>query len=114
MRISDWSSDVCSSDLAPVIAPQPADGAGLFAQLAFGHRDHRHLRNGGMAQQRRLHLGRVDVESAANDLVLEDRKSVVSGKGVSVRVALGGRRSFKQRKKGSVTTHSTECNHRKY
>src|SRR3546814_17765043 len=71
MRISDWSSDVCSSDLAPVIAPQPADGAGLFAQLAFGHRDHRHLRNGGMAQQRRLHLGRVDVESAANDLVLD-------------------------------------------
>src|SRR3546814_8871881 len=32
MRISDWSSDVCSSDLP---APAEADGAHLAAYLAF-------------------------------------------------------------------------------
>src|SRR3546814_9166243 len=31
MRISDWSSDVCSSDLAPAKAAATIDGAGLFS-----------------------------------------------------------------------------------
>src|SRR3546814_18203990 len=32
MRISDWSSDVCSSDLAPPV-PRPGDAAALRPQL---------------------------------------------------------------------------------
>src|SRR3546814_5930310 len=31
MGISDWSSDVCSSDLAPAKAAATIDGAGLFS-----------------------------------------------------------------------------------
>src|SRR3546814_13971911 len=68
MRISDWSSDVCSSDLErPRAWPldalfddrRPADRLGI----------------------RRWQL---------------DRKSVVQGKSVSVRVDLGGRRIIKK------------------
>src|SRR3546814_9440490 len=32
MRISDWSSDVCSSDLAPATAERPAPGSGRHAE----------------------------------------------------------------------------------
>src|SRR3546814_3692850 len=46
MRISDWSSDVCSSDLrlaaarhAPVA--QPPDGGALAPAFGFGAGDHR-------------------------------------------------------------------------
>src|SRR3546814_14942228 len=89
MRISDWSSDVCSSDL-----PAGAGGAGL--------RDH-----GGVERidPRRALLGRSPGpggqvcsphrgadRGAGGAPVDQDRKSVVSGKSVSVRVDLGGRR----------------------
>ena len=56
---------------APIVRPQPADGAGLLAQLALGHGHHRHLRDGGVSQKGSLHLGGVDVKAAANDLVLD-------------------------------------------
>src|SRR3546814_13718081 len=36
MRISDWSSDVCSSDLGRAGHPDLADGAGLVTALLFG------------------------------------------------------------------------------
>src|SRR3546814_8329015 len=85
MRISDWSSDVCSSDL-------PA------ARLA-GH------------QQRpdRLGAGRtagLAGQQAVDSAVAEppDRKSVVSGKRVSVRVDLGGRRIMKNTTSRKKTT----------
>src|SRR3546814_12291921 len=51
MRISDWSSDVCSSDLAPAYAGlptiAPAQGHGLFKadQDAGFYRKKRHHRN---------------------------------------------------------------------
>src|SRR3546814_18393089 len=34
MRISDWSSDVCSSDLAPLPAQDPLHAGGRFALRA--------------------------------------------------------------------------------
>src|SRR3546814_13790466 len=90
MRISDWSSDVCSSDLT--------FGKGFGGDLhrfdrAFGHS--RPLERIGevepcadvaqIFQQRAALLGKAD------------RKSVVSGKRVSVRVDLGGRRFIKKK-----------------
>src|SRR3546814_568231 len=35
MRISDWSSDVCSSDLADVSMPQTVAGAGMTIAVEF-------------------------------------------------------------------------------
>src|SRR3546814_12977980 len=75
MRISDWSSDVCSSDLGAT--------EGQRAPLSF-RRPIRFLR------------------AAAPFVLLAggawlDRKRVVSGKGVSVRIDLGGRRIFQNK-----------------
>src|SRR3546814_20705823 len=93
MRISDWSSDVCSSDLIghPARVPRPRgprrnrskSTAGWWEWVCPGRPRHR--------ARRRLHQGR-------------DRKSVVSGKSVSVRVALGGRRIIKKKKDHSIKT----------
>src|SRR3546814_19349623 len=96
MRISDWSSDVCSSDLDE--HPHPPDmvrHAGgehcrLFARhiaRAFGKEDEAHIRRA--APHRRVKRGGF---RQAADLGMGDRKSDVSGKGVSIRVSLGGRR----------------------
>src|SRR3546814_19886618 len=93
MRISDWSSDVCSSDLRNRCRRSPArSGAateirpdlqsrlcGLALALSGESRTH-------PAHQRDRHQA-------------ADRKSVVSGKSVSVRVDLGGRRIIKKKKK---------------
>src|SRR3546814_20719422 len=77
MRISDWSSDVCSSDLG-LRPARPADRGGRRGRAgAADARDGRCL--GQFA------LG-------------GDRKSVELGKSVSVRVDLGGRRIIKKTK----------------
>src|SRR3546814_1162995 len=70
LRISDWSSDVCSSDLGARRGSRRA-GAGRRASSADGRR------RDAAAPQRR------------------DRKSVEEGKSVSVRVDLGGRSIIK-------------------
>src|SRR3546814_13353521 len=107
MRISDWSSDVCSSDLqrkrcgrfealrATVragtsdiysfdhdawIGPEPRDAPSRFGSA--------NVRRGGF-ERRRNDAGKF--ESAI------DRKSVGWGKSVSIRVDLGGRRISKQK-----------------
>src|SRR3546814_18912700 len=98
MRISDWSSDVCSSDLAAFLALQSigearildAENHAMFGVDPFGEgHDHVH--------QHLVAIG--DDERAVHAVVpSEDRKSVVSGKSVSVRVNLGGRRIIKKKK----------------
>src|SRR3546814_14393730 len=75
MRISDWSSDVCSSDLLRVIAGLEAPGAGSVAI-------------GGAA---------VDPPDRRAHQPALDRTSVVWGKSVSVREDLGGRRIIKKK-----------------
>src|SRR3546814_14804754 len=101
MRISDWSSDVCSSDL---LLLRGQLGGGFLLLLL--------LLRGALALQPRLLLGflfgaeplLLDAPGfgllGGGDTGLEprDRKSVVEGKSVSVRVDLGGRRSIKQKK----------------
>src|SRR3546814_12026435 len=113
MRISDWSSDVCSSDLAwhPLgrfeQLPKAVDSAALshaaFADVA------RHAASNGWQADQLL----IDVTSGfegAQDLFAiaraegvrptlpVDRKSVVQGKRVAVRVDLGVRRSIQNNK----------------
>src|SRR3546814_16750512 len=96
MRISDWSSDVCSSDLdhhdlqvgmlgEHALADQAGQGllerlrlCGIILGVIVRPADRRH----------RMAIGAAGVE---------DRKSVVSGKSVSVRVDLGGRRTLKNK-----------------
>src|SRR3546814_18392799 len=72
MRISDWSSDVCSSDLLQGAGgARAADASAAFDRRALAH-------------------ARADRRG--------DRKSVVLGKRVSVRVDRGGRRIIKKKK----------------
>src|SRR3546814_16402283 len=112
MRISDWSSDVCSSDLELA-----AIGAECRLELCklLERSDHLAL----VADQRqRLAVGaRIGIGVRGVDVdigeVVEiagvgrgrpDRKSVVSGKRVSVLVDLGGRRIIKTKKKYQTQT----------
>src|SRR3546814_19679752 len=87
MRISDWSSDVCSSDLRPVERHRGGDGVEVDEQCD-GESDESRLRA----------LVRIAIERGRQRGAQEqDRKSVVSGKSVSVRVDLGGLRFIKQK-----------------
>src|SRR3546814_18921758 len=112
MRISDWSSDVCSSDL---------DGwspAAQFAQLASGRR----VRVAGIVLLRQrpgtasgVIFSTIEDETGVANIVLwprvferfrktvltasPARTSVASGTRVSVRVDLGGRRALDTKKK---------------
>src|SRR3546814_18341787 len=85
MRISDWSSDVCSSDLAVV------DGA-IGIREAAGAVTSDAVRSGTRGALDR------DVHDVLDEVQKADRKSVVWGKSVSVRVDLGGRRIIKKKK----------------
>src|SRR3546814_8875632 len=70
MRISDWSSDVCSSD------------------LGLRKRTHKSAFYPSYRRRRNSAFPTTGVSPG-------DRKSVVSGKSVSVRVAIGDRRIIK-------------------
>src|SRR3546814_16893897 len=118
MRISDWSSDVCSSDLEAVAVLD--DLRGLLEDrhdlldadhLALGDRGDHDTGRGGADGARQNALGEADeaglgvaqlgdVEAVGAAIVGEGtprapqaqaRKSAVEGKGVSVRVETGGR-----------------------
>src|SRR3546814_15794233 len=94
MRISDWSSDVCSSDLhaaegirvnalLPGGTITPSGGDGNPAALEF---------IAGLHPMKRM-AAPAEIAQAA----VLDRKSVVSGKSVSVRLDLGCRRFIKKK-----------------
>src|SRR3546814_15528985 len=106
MRISDWSSDVCSSDL---------EKGGSFPGTAFSVRQYE-FRSGGLQHLHDLVLRSrfVDVfhrrqfprETADRRFeALTDRKRVVSGKSVSVRVGLGGRRILPKKRHTQYRRH---------
>src|SRR3546814_13877938 len=110
MRIRDWSSDVCSSDL-PVPGGERvgSGGEGQAAEVQHGGpgRDDGACSacdadapvvgggDGGGAGDGVGHAGAAGARVA-------DRKSVVEGKSVSVRVDLGGCRIIKKTK---ITIH---------
>src|SRR3546814_13397689 len=112
MRISDWSSDVCSSDL---------DGGEATMRRTSKSDPHRRLLRAllemagpetepigsssrswasvtftGAQHEFELFLMGKDAHDRANKLA--DRKSVVKGKSVEVRVDLGVRRIIKKKK----------------
>src|SRR3546814_16055558 len=108
MRISDWSSDVCSSDLErwlAKIALAPVAYGHFFVEHNRGHHvrvatpeDPATSRFGEHFHEflQRPMIGRV---KSAWELERKDRKSVVEGKSVSGRVNVGGRRVIKKKKK---------------
>src|SRR3546814_5984954 len=114
LRISDWSSDVCSSDLCSTIELYPLDlvrrglDLGFAARFAtpFSHsapspRDEADV---SFCRPNRFAIcaSPFSRQRGRRRYPL-DRKSVVSGKSVSVSVDLGGRRIIKKKKK-KITT----------
>src|SRR3546814_19414089 len=120
MRISDWSSDVCSSDLS---ADRNRGDWGLLLRLA-GLADAGESVVNRSDQPRTIadfdlvvrHMRRNDVSRQSNEILVAPRflahspapayrrirtyrQSVVSGKSVSVRVDLGGRGIIKKKTK---------------
>src|SRR3546814_14025356 len=102
MRISDWSSDVCSSDL-PGRRPMPThlddrDALPIW-QRQLAQRESRYWRDERAIStdvpedwsQRPALLRALEITAR------RDRKSVVEGKSVSVRLDLGGRRLIKKK-----------------
>src|SRR3546814_8268445 len=114
MRISDWSSDVCSSDLDKIplqddfaaLAPFQ-QGAGLIHDLD-PRQEHRPpaaceaMRQPLVGERQAMILGRQ-----------EDRKSVVAGKRESVRVDLRGRRYINKKtpQQQQTTKYPTDIDH---
>src|SRR3546814_20531806 len=114
MRISDWSSDVCSSDLIrhgrQRQAKQQIDGRikeGRITLIGIEQRDLRramdrdHVRRGRMPAQCQLR-GRPEAQEIGSERLYDrvearsDRQSVLEGKRVSARVDLGGGRIRKK------------------
>src|SRR3546814_16889990 len=106
MRISDWSSDVGSSDLSAMLevtSQDAADGSRTYVvrgQVFFASAvqfansfDYLHASRQVLIDLTQAHFWDTSAVPALDRVVLKlDRKSVVSGTSVSVRVDLGGRR----------------------
>src|SRR3546814_11628070 len=110
MRISDWSSDVCSSD-------RPARQYGGETETAERHQPPVAGLDAGRADplvpelpgalKRRFGLGgsSITLDGTPED---QDRKSVAEGMSVSVRVDFCGRRIYKKTKEAqskNIKTH---------
>src|SRR3546814_14063423 len=121
MRISDWSSDVCSSDLSKYILLDGLSNIRFMEDCApdFGDADNSYAADPKIAgwqkildqhYQRLIALAeqgqaRADRSAKGWDMLVRtpeafrDRESVVEGKSVSVREDLVGRRVIKKKKK---------------
>src|SRR3546814_13477530 len=111
MRISDWSSDVCSSDLS---CKPSGSSPGAISVIVVGlHLRHPGLRrDDGESQNRSAFAWRTPGSATiffssslpigeSTDSRSTDRTRVVRGKRVSGRVVLGGRRSIKKKQQTS-------------
>src|SRR3546814_11953335 len=110
MRISDWSSDVCSSDLIGIaVLGKDQCHLGQCLECIFDVELHRGrlVDRGGWNTKvgdRDVLLVELRHELLSKRTEQQDRQSVVSGKSVSVRVDLGGRRLIKKNKIKSKNT----------
>src|SRR3546814_16355352 len=111
MRISDWSSDVCSSDLRVILDTNILlsgliSPGGVPAQLIEAWLDRKfilvshalqldELREVSRREKIRSLIRPSEAGRLINKISAVDRKSVVSGKSVSVRVDLSVRRIIK-------------------
>src|SRR3546814_19955656 len=114
MRISDWSSDVCSSDL--IVKRRGSDGIDRFvvenrpgspnigetdAFQADAKRVLVFSDAGGTGRSYHADLGAKNQRLRGHYLLeagWKERKSVVEGKSVAVRVDLGGCRNIKKKR----------------
>src|SRR3546814_19482063 len=96
MRISDWSSDVCSSDLIIVYGATGFTGRLVAEYLSQHYAGRADAPKWAMAGRSADKL--AEVRDLVGAPAGTDRKSVVEGKSVSVRVDLGGRRIIKKKK----------------
>src|SRR3546814_17340206 len=103
MRISDWSSDVCSSDLERASTAALAVTAIRSRSMSSTSLMLHQAALTGMFTICSVESSLISSSSRAKRTAIthtgEDRKSVVQGKSVSVRVDLGGRRSMKKKTK---------------
>src|SRR3546814_6609590 len=104
MRISDWSSDVCSADLQDFWSLRTRSKEEMIAagrDLARVNASYQHSVE--QLETTRAEVGRLEeilrLPSRPEYRFEVDRKSVVWGKGVSVRVSFGGSRIIKKKKK---------------
>src|SRR3546814_17371215 len=105
MRISDWSSDVCSSDLPCPLLPEARIhiAGAINSPPRVRNRLAKPLVPGAVGRSSACHAhmpgnGHAFGVGADLEIVRLDRKSVVSGMRVSVRVDFGGRRIIKKKK----------------
>src|SRR3546814_19313704 len=101
MRISDWSSDVCSSDLNGPLehTNEPyalAKIAGIKMCEAYNDQYGTHYAS---VMPTNLYGPNDNYDLHTSHVLPADRKRVVAGKSVSVRVDLGGRRMLKTKKR---------------
>src|SRR3546814_20134969 len=120
MRISDWSSDVCSSDLfldlkarqpsrsshaaaiaarysATAVAPNSQYASPPMIRMAPSRSKGLEMKNGAPKTVRTKRAAVTANGATATYNQTSDRKSVVAGKSVSVGVDLGGRRIMKKK-----------------
>src|SRR3546814_20671794 len=112
LRISDWSSDVSSSDLGPRaerLQRVEVGGQRLHVVVAqrLRHAMH-HFRIAAAGARTTLVVTQLrgKVQRGEPAQVRIARKSVVSGKSVSVRVGLGGRRIINNKKHHKSNTNT--------
>src|SRR3546814_19160263 len=107
MRSSDWSSDVCSSDLAIIslseveVGVQDQNGADIYLDIPLSKEQLDKLIEAKLTdsiESVRETMAKARLSSQDVDRVVLDRKSVVVGEGVSVRVDLGGRRNIRKKR----------------
>src|SRR3546814_19211450 len=103
MRISDWSSDVCSSDLDKLASPLALalgkDISGRPAVVDLARMPH--LLVAGTTGSGKS----VCPNAMVLSMLYKDRKNVVEGKSGSVRVELGGRRIIKHNTQQMLESH---------
>src|SRR3546814_13021113 len=105
LRISDWSSDVCSSDLSRF------SGKFSFSLPAGAVKADFSASGEGPAVSAGAYIHTPSAAASAG--TSRGRKSVVEGKSVSVRVALGGRRISKNKTmSNSRRRHNNRYNRR--
>src|SRR3546814_16500017 len=121
MRISDWSSDVCSSDLPEesmktIYLPQGyhlelvASEPMISEPVAIAWDGNGRMYVAEMNTYMKDADGNGQNVALSKIVRLEDRQSVVSGKSVSVRVDLGGRRIFTKKNNTYQTQLHTRTN----